>query len=158
MILLRLLLILLPVSAATCYFPNGAIARDYLPCTNQAFSTCCLPAYTCLSNNICTFIPLNRDPDSNIDYVRGACTDSTWNSTSCPKFCNNGNPPFRDQISGSQSMSRCPGRKDDVYYCGDDNYLKVDCGKGVGVLSFAGVFFLLQNRMRNWVLMRVRSS
>lgn len=70
-----------------CYFPNGVIARNDYPCTDLTNSVpgiqvhCCEVGRTCLPNRMCSGNQQDENP------MRGTCTDSTWNSPNCPKFC-----------------------------------------------------------------------
>ncbi|PWY67248.1 hypothetical protein BO94DRAFT_540463 [Aspergillus sclerotioniger CBS 115572] len=71
------------VSAAnTCYFPNGNIATENVPCSSDGHSACCGTGDICLSNNLC--MDTAEQP-----YVlsRGACTDPDWESENCPSVC-----------------------------------------------------------------------
>src|SRR5579871_6316375 len=80
-----LLLLLLPSStiAQTCYWPDGAVASWYnytfFPCTGSAVSACCIKElHTCVDHGLCLY---------QNTYARVACTDQSWNSDACPKYC-----------------------------------------------------------------------
>lgn len=74
------------ILAQTCYFPNGAIATNDIACTNGPAAICCEFTATCLDNELC-FNPFGSAVGG---YIRGSCTDISWESPSCPRFCNEG--------------------------------------------------------------------
>lgn len=68
----------------SCYFPSGSPAPDDEPCNASApVSHCCRKPSVCLSNGYCF------NAGTVVPYVlsRGACTDSTFQSPSCPQRC-----------------------------------------------------------------------
>jgi hypothetical protein len=70
---------------ADCYYPNGSNATDYtyVPCKGgSGVSSCCIPSEgdVCLSNGLCYY-------DHGSYPFRGACTDKSWKSPSCPTWC-----------------------------------------------------------------------
>lgn len=75
---------------AACYYPNGDLNPDDVPCNPSTdFSACCGRGWTCLSNGVCML-----GQDSSVGSIsrvgstyRTSCTDRTWNSTECPTFC-----------------------------------------------------------------------
>ncbi|KAI2837487.1 hypothetical protein CBS11350_8691 [Aspergillus niger] len=69
-------------ATATCYFPDGSIASNNVPCSSDTYSACCGKSDVCLSNNLC--MDTGEQP-----YVlsRGACTDPNWESDNCPSVC-----------------------------------------------------------------------
>lgn len=69
-------------ATATCYFPDGTIASNNVPCSSDTYSACCGKSDVCLSNNLC--MDTGEQP-----YVlsRGACTDPNWESDNCPSVC-----------------------------------------------------------------------
>ncbi|OJJ75509.1 hypothetical protein ASPBRDRAFT_37803 [Aspergillus brasiliensis CBS 101740] len=69
-------------TTATCYFPDGTIASNNVPCSSDTYSACCGKSDVCLSNNLC--MDTGEQP-----YVlsRGACTDPNWESENCPSLC-----------------------------------------------------------------------
>lgn len=84
----------------TCYYPNGAIASDQVPCSDGQFSACCHRNAICLSNNLCMGI---KQP---FVLGRGACTDPDWGSENCPQQCQTGDyfttvPVLADQRADS---------------------------------------------------------
>ncbi|PYI01214.1 hypothetical protein BO78DRAFT_464786 [Aspergillus sclerotiicarbonarius CBS 121057] len=69
-------------AGTTCYFPEGNVADDYTPCSDNGDSFCCNEDSICLSNGLCTSM---HQP-----YVlgRGACTSQNWNESSvCNDVC-----------------------------------------------------------------------
>jgi len=67
-----------------CYYPDGSAPADYsfVACNNSAVSACCVPSEgdICLANGLCQDV-------SDGSVFRGACTDQTWKSSSCPQIC-----------------------------------------------------------------------
>ncbi|RAL04866.1 uncharacterized protein BO80DRAFT_441713 [Aspergillus ibericus CBS 121593] len=69
-------------ASTSCYFPEGNVAENYTPCSDDGDSFCCNENSICLSNGLCTSM---HQP-----YVlgRGACTSQNWNETSvCDDVC-----------------------------------------------------------------------
>lgn len=70
--------------SSVCYYPDGSEAKDYVyvPCNGTGVGSCCIPSEgdVCLSDGLCYY--------TSSPYVyRGACTDQTWKSSSCPQYC-----------------------------------------------------------------------
>lgn len=62
----------------TCYWPDGSTAADQTVCSSGTQSACCPSGSACTSNGLCY----------NLGYLqRGSCTDKTWGSSACPKYC-----------------------------------------------------------------------
>lgn len=80
--------------AQSCYYPDGSLPTDYVyvPCTGDSVSSCCIPSEgdVCLASGACYYKSRNYP-------FRGACTDKSWSSSKCPKFCMN-----REQSPQSQ--------------------------------------------------------
>ena len=84
----RLLLVVtlaLQVSSS-CYYPDGTYIAADRPCitngTQESF--CCgSQGVTCLSDKVC----YNSNASSGNEYVRGSCTDRSFQSSACPNFC-----------------------------------------------------------------------
>lgn len=79
--------------------PNDGICYDIdgdqttgpfdLVCDSEAeVSFCCSPNMTCFSNGLCG-ANLTQFPEDLTPYYTSKCTDSSWNSSACPKICNN---------------------------------------------------------------------
>lgn len=70
--------------AQSCYYPDGSLPTDYVyvPCTGDSVSSCCIPSEgdVCLASGACYYKSGNYP-------FRGACTDKSWSSSKCPKFC-----------------------------------------------------------------------
>ena len=68
----------------TCYFPDGTVSPEDVPCNpNDDFSPCCghqadgTSAF-CLSNGLCM---------GNFKLSRGSCTDKGWSNINCAQQC-----------------------------------------------------------------------
>lgn len=115
-----------------CFFPNGAIVQD-TPCnsTLSSVSACCGPGYACLSNGLCALTEhtpqeLARNSPS---FIRGSCTDKTWNSTDCPQYCKD--TANGDSIGlGGNGVSKCEyGSKTNRYFCTNKATAKLSDGQ-----------------------------
>ncbi|KAF7166273.1 hypothetical protein CNMCM5623_000030 [Aspergillus felis] len=71
-------------ATATCYWPDGSIAKTNTPCSAGPNASCCDSNNICLSNNLCLDVLVQP-------YVlsRGGCTDPNWGSDGCPSVCRN---------------------------------------------------------------------
>jgi hypothetical protein len=91
--------------------------RNYTP-TRHAMSLLGLrdgAGYACLTNNLCQLTEFVANPiDGQSEYVRGSCTDKTWNSEFCPNVCIT--PSNNDNWSGGMGVNKCAGDKD-RYWC-----------------------------------------
>jgi hypothetical protein len=64
-----------------CYYPDGSTAQSDFACNLTAeHSFCCAVGYNCLENKICVAVGEST-------WNRGSCTDKSWNSPECPRFC-----------------------------------------------------------------------
>ena len=79
--------VLVPLLAATmdkpldCFNAGGDYVREFGVCnTNNVASLCCLKGDVCLTSGLCK--------DTAGDLYQGGCTDKSYNSSACPKFCN----------------------------------------------------------------------
>lgn len=71
-----------------CFFPDGTRASGDIACNPDASSesACCGVGYACLANGICQ--QTSAAPDNGgVRFIRGSCTDISWQSSSCPQFC-----------------------------------------------------------------------
>ncbi|KAF7556427.1 hypothetical protein G7Z17_g1409 [Cylindrodendrum hubeiense] len=116
---------------AACYYPNGDSASNDTACNpDDTYSPCCGDGYACLSDGVCQATGDEAQSDDATEYVRGSCTDESWESDSCPQFC------LTNNESGGAGLGKCPSSSKDMYYCtGDDDY---DCDDGDNIVSFAG--------------------
>ncbi|KAK0370167.1 hypothetical protein CLIM01_12486 [Colletotrichum limetticola] len=76
----------------TCYWPNGVPNDVVKPCPVAAgteAAACCFEDHYCLTNGLC-FEPLT------LTMYRGACTDDTFQSSGCPKYCDKSDIPGGD--------------------------------------------------------------
>lgn len=72
------------LTKASCYFPDGTPTED-IPCTTNSsvgVDYCCGKGAICLANKICL-------TNTGV-FARGTCTDKTWQSSICPRFCLSG--------------------------------------------------------------------
>ncbi|KAK2774231.1 hypothetical protein CKAH01_13196 [Colletotrichum kahawae] len=119
---------------AACYYPNGSIAPNDTPCRDDtAESTCCGQGYACLSNGMCQATGSELQKDGATELVRGACTDRSWRSSSCPLFCIN---PETDNVGGGIGVARCQGTTQELYYCINSVQDQVNCTAKQNVLFF----------------------
>ncbi|CAI6331976.1 unnamed protein product [Periconia digitata] len=100
-----------------CYYPDGSTIQD-TPCTSAPDSTCCGLGYACLSNNLCALtehVPGNNEARRH-KYIQASCTDKTFASPNCPRFClgpNNDGSGIR-----GLGVTKCGmGDTTDHYYC-----------------------------------------
>lgn len=93
----------------TCYYPDGSSDTALRPCNaSAAVSACCrTPTDVCLTNGLCFSTGLNV-------VIRRGCTDSTWNSTLCPKYCETGWSPLCRHWDASENYRNTfrPNRSD----------------------------------------------
>ncbi|EPE05837.1 hypothetical protein F503_08368 [Ophiostoma piceae UAMH 11346] len=68
-------------SNRTCYYPDGTVSPDDMPCSDADTTHCCNSMNACLSTGYC--MSAAQQP-----YVisRGSCTDDAW-GTGCPARC-----------------------------------------------------------------------
>ena len=125
----------LPVRAV-CYYPNGDVSAQDVPCSDgDTASVCCGPGMICLSNRLCKATGNElQSPAVNSAYVRGTCTDKMWKSGGCPNFCIN---PRVDELGRGMPVERCEGDKE-WYYCVNEN--EPDCDTRENILVFEGQF------------------
>ena len=69
---------------AKCYHSEGTLASSDTACSSAKFSACCGAHLTCLSH---AGTALCNDGD---EWLTGSCTDQSWSSDACPKFCLDG--------------------------------------------------------------------
>ncbi|KXJ94843.1 hypothetical protein Micbo1qcDRAFT_160150 [Microdochium bolleyi] len=133
-ITLLLLAFILHVNAA-CYYPNGNLAPNDVPCkSNTVAAACCGQGYACLSNGICQPTGNELLEPGASGFVRGSCTDQKWTNPGCPYFCID---PKINNVAGGHGIAKCKNRSDDSYYCIDSEHDETTCAKG-GFLFFIG--------------------
>ena len=72
-------------AAKKCYYPGGTEATDRTPCNGTAeVSHCCKNGEHCLTNGLCV---IDATEQNGVEYLRGACTDSSFQSDACPTVC-----------------------------------------------------------------------
>lgn len=134
---ITLILLAPSIVRALCWFPDGqTVAVSDEPCDPNGNSTCCGPGWACLSNNICERTSYVSNSSAGSQYVRGSCTDPTWNSPNCPRYCDN--PAIGDNLQGGIGMLPCPN-SDLEWYCEDSGTSTLNCAATQGVFTFQGV-------------------
>lgn len=113
----------LHVNAQSCYYPNGDLSTVDAPCSSSGGAPCCPLNWECLSNGLC----YNPAPGVNI-YGRYTCTDQTWQSSSCPQFCTDGNTD-----PGDQAVLQCA----DGSWCCDGDRTSFNCCTKAGTSFFS---------------------
>ncbi|OJJ42717.1 hypothetical protein ASPZODRAFT_1294569 [Penicilliopsis zonata CBS 506.65] len=68
-------------TASQCYYPDGTVATDDVPCTSEEYSACCGPTTACLDNHYC----VNLEEPWMLNA--GSCTDVNWESSNCASQC-----------------------------------------------------------------------
>ena len=74
-------------AAQTCYFPDGSVGDRDTPCratSHGQASACCAWFDICLDNSLCL------SQVGNEIVTRGTCTDQSWQSDQCSKYCQDG--------------------------------------------------------------------
>ncbi|KAL8775733.1 MAG: hypothetical protein Q9194_003682 [Teloschistes cf. exilis] len=125
--------LVLPLVAATCYFPNGTdrniglSAELYHPCNGgDRNSMCCRTRDDdwCRSDGLC----LNFQHG---EVWRESCTDPTWRSPECVKLCVFGMDELGGQmVVGDERVTVCG---DGSYCCGMGGEASRCCREGRGV-------------------------
>ncbi|KAJ6022003.1 hypothetical protein N7540_007507 [Penicillium herquei] len=64
----------------TCYYPEGNVGSDLVPCTSDEVTHCCGSGGICLTNGYCL------DVGQPFVASRGGCTSDTW-ASGCPTHC-----------------------------------------------------------------------
>jgi hypothetical protein len=74
------------VRADLCYLPDGSEIGGLRICDPTApASACCAPGDECTAAGLCK---AGNDGDNNWMW-RGTCSDKTWESEYCPRYCYN---------------------------------------------------------------------
>ena len=115
-----------------CYYPNGSVSPQDLPCSSGINSTCCGPGFACLTNNICMLTSAAPDQDSQ-QYVRGSCSDKSFTFSSCPLFCSSS---ASDNVGGGQGLLKCDNIAGDAYICYEGS--SSSCNNQDSLLRFQG--------------------
>jgi hypothetical protein len=99
------------MSSAACYWPGGSVAgSNLIPAESNessGYAACCFTGHYFFANGLC--LDINQ-----ITFYRGGCTDKTWASAACPRYCL------------SESTSQCG-----IWGCNNDNQFACsisDCG------------------------------
>ncbi|KAI0156610.1 hypothetical protein GGR57DRAFT_463947 [Xylariaceae sp. FL1272] len=149
MFLLLISLAAIPTAYSQCYFPGGAPADSYYPCGADSDNSgmCCHSDDVCTEHGVCVTF------DTNVPY-RGACTDRSWGSTTCPpQYCS----AFSDLDNVSAWILKCNlvdqlscchlGGTDSC--CGTQVLFEVPQGSVVAVLDSSGNNRLASNTTSN---------
>lgn len=75
--------------AQNCYYPDGGVSSTDAACSSNG-GACCPLHWECMSNGLCYY------PQADY-YGRYTCTDETWQSSSCPQLCTEGNTASGDE-------------------------------------------------------------
>ena len=87
-------------TAQNCYYPDGNLTKGPDAACSSGGGTCCPYQWECLSNGLCYL------PSANY-YGRYTCTDATWQSSSCPQLCTEGNTAVGDEALLQCSDGSC---------------------------------------------------
>lgn len=102
-------------ASATCYVPGGGVSDGDIPCNSSAaVSSCCGVNDLCINNGL-------YSQGGNV--ARGRCTDQTWMSSDCPRFCQSEAPV------GGIAISRC-GVGPSTWACGNAKAAAPLCNNG----------------------------
>ena len=115
-----------------CYFATGELATLTSPChdgSSGLTSLCCTHGDMCLNNTLCA---KSLGGGESMHY-RGTCTDSTWTSPSCPRFC-----VGDENKSTTVAVFLCGDNKDGTlqWYCGEQSPTKKDATCNLSKSSF----------------------
>ncbi|EPE24130.1 hypothetical protein GLAREA_07980 [Glarea lozoyensis ATCC 20868] len=122
-----------------CYYPNNTLAPSDSECSAGAeTSVCCGKGYVCLGNGVCQIDPKITGPNARFAGTiwRGSCTDQTWNSPECPKYCAGSVESEGGNTSSGQQLGKCPG-VEDTYYCKTAG-VDFDCSDSSKVFQIKG--------------------
>lgn len=120
---------------AECYYPDGSVASDHVPCFYGTNSVCCGQGYACLTNKICQATGEKLEKDGANEYVRGSCTDPEWSSRACPSFCKDS---YSDITSDVEGLIKCSQRSEDSYFCLNRVNDQRNCDTGENLIAFSG--------------------
>ena len=89
-------------TSALCYDMDGTVMAGDRPCSpDSKVSQCCGLSWTCLENGMCATANTSTLTGQPADtLMRATCTDSSWESDTCPQFClQPGNSKWRKRIA-----------------------------------------------------------
>lgn len=141
---------------STCYYPNGIENNGGACRPNADVSACCGPTFVCLSNGLCKPGP-NTTKTYAYNFYRSGCTDASFNSTSCPRFCIDGElhkshvVAYTDSYLAPSHTDRGQGVKscgNDTFCCGasgdcctdTSNVFSLDAAEAVHTISASSAF------------------
>ncbi|EMC91736.1 hypothetical protein BAUCODRAFT_38871 [Baudoinia panamericana UAMH 10762] len=98
-------LLITTTASQICYYPDGQTISDDIPCgSNGTVSACCPANSLCLDNGLCYAGGI---------VSRSSCTDATWESSACPRYCKPESP------TGSIAISPCSSASEsNTFACG----------------------------------------
>lgn len=112
-----------------CFFPNGSKADSDTNCNAGVDSVCCGKGFVCLGNGVCMDNSTIVDGKIAGTLWRGSCTDSSWNSPLCPKYCNQPSGPLQGNLGSGQALGKCPG-SDNTFFCKRDGIVNTCADPG----------------------------
>lgn len=127
-----------PGAEAACYYPSGRLSPNDTPCRDDTpHATCCGQGYACISNGMCQATGEELAKAGASEFVRGACTDKTWRSSSCPLFCIEEDVDFLD---GGNGVAKCENTSQDLYFCINSRSAEeASCEENRKLLFFPGM-------------------
>lgn len=138
-LLFLITLLISTVSAQTCYFVNGDVATDDVPCNTTATTSICCSKYDiCLSNGLC-YLQGSNGPS----FSRGSCTNKNWpGACADAKPCESHNPQTGFRVVNALENQYCCGSVTSIdssnINCADDRAFYVAPGTvipGVAALN-----------------------
>lgn len=89
LILALVLALLFEHTAALCYTPDGGISNDISCDATAEASICCKRGYYCTASKLCLAEGHANQTGFAFDgvYVRGTCSDKSWQSPECGGNC-----------------------------------------------------------------------
>ena len=85
-------------AAPACYYPEGNLAVDQVPC-NAAVANKGENASACCNNDGNSYCTQNGLCLQGGVLYRSSCTDKSWQSSKCPQLCTDGTSPFFSSIT-----------------------------------------------------------
>ena len=71
-----------------CFYPDGTLQKGDVPCLDSGISYCGGKSWHCGNTKKLCSIPQDETISGASEvFYRTSCTDKTWKSSECPKFC-----------------------------------------------------------------------
>ncbi|KAF2661763.1 hypothetical protein K491DRAFT_744876 [Lophiostoma macrostomum CBS 122681] len=141
MFTLVLLAICATTASALCYTPDGNISND-LSCSSSdsEASICCQRGYYCTKARLCLQPSSRNTSGYAFDgvYIRGTCSDETWQDPACGGNCVDRNPSGNENVQYCGSGRFCCGN--DPACCSADSTAKILALGVPDVYATAGVY------------------